>query len=533
MIGAAKFLAARRLQLVGWVLVGMFAWLIAAFYDPRLGFTSLLSVGDHLEPSTVTRFKQVPHYIYDGSYGYDGAYYVQLALHPTLTEPELKKSIDNLPYRAKRMLMYWTAWIVGLGHDAWVVNAFALLNVVAWFALAALLLRWFPLNSWDNLIRWGGLLFSHGVCMSVRNSLADLPSLLLLALAVAWLERGKRAGGIAAFAAAALTRETTVIASAVFLEPARAPERPPLTGMRRWLRFAGAVALAGLPLAAWSLYVRWRVGPMDEADLNNFAWPLVGLAQKWGTAVAEFIRYGTHRPYVASVLTVAALTVQGFYLLVRWQPRELWWRVGVSFAGLMLLVSEPVWEGYPGAASRVLLPLTLAFNVLVPRGARWLPLLLLGNLSVFVGPQELQAPPEFFSVRGPHALTAQLAVTRGKGWYAAETFNDLRWRWCSGEGVLKLNNTSGRPLSVILRSYVTSSGDERRLRVTSGEELLWGEMISAKTDAIRFGRVLPPGETVLTFKSDKPPLLVDTDPRPMAFKLMNLEIVVSPPTGQR
>src|SRR5258706_277972 len=148
-----------------------------------------------------------------GAFGFDmeGAYYVQLALHPLLNEPELQQSIDNLPYRAKRMLMFWTAWLLGMGRDAWVVNAYALLNVGAWLALAWLLLRWFPLTNWNNFLRWGGVMFSHGVCMSVHNSLVDLPSLLLIATGVAAVERGRRGGAMTALAAAALTKETSAV----------------------------------------------------------------------------------------------------------------------------------------------------------------------------------------------------------------------------------------------------------------------------------------------------------------------------------
>jgi hypothetical protein len=58
--------------------------------------------------------------------------------------------------------------------------------------LAALLLRWFPPNNWGDFLRWGAVMFSHGMCMSVRHSLVDGPSLLLVAVAMAALEQGRR-----------------------------------------------------------------------------------------------------------------------------------------------------------------------------------------------------------------------------------------------------------------------------------------------------------------------------------------------------
>ncbi len=530
MIGASKFISTRRVQVVGWALVATFLWLIAGFHDPHTGFTRLLSIGDQLEQRAVPELRHVPHYIHDGALGYDGAYYVQLALHPTLHDPALQTAIDNPPYRARRMLMFWSAWALGLGRDAWIVNVFALLNVGCWLALAWRLLRWFPLNTWDNLLRWAGLLFSAGVCMSVRNSLADLPGLLLVACAVAWLERGQRGRGIAGLAAAALTKETSVIAATALLEPKRDPNRPELRGARRWLRFAGAAVLVALPLALWALYVRARLGAVDGGALGNFNWPGFGLAEKWGTVVSELRLYGTHPPYLASLLAVVALTTQGVFLFARWQPENAWWRVGAASAVLMLFVAKPVWEGYPGAAPRVLLPMTLAFNVLVPRGRRWLPVLVLGNLTALVAVRDLVAPPEFFEVRG--AAAAQVRVERGNGWYAAETIREHRWRWSAGEGTLTLTNESGRSLAIALHGSVTSAGDERRLRLSAGEAMIWSEEVTAKMSDLRCGFVLPPGELTLTFKSDQPPRLVDTDPRPMAFKVMNLEIVVSPANRQ-
>mgnify|MGYP000594290207 CR=1 FL=1 len=67
-----------------------------------------------------------------------------LALYPTLDNPELEKAIDNLPYRAKRILLSWTAWLLGGGQPFWIVHLYPLLNVACWLILAWLLWRWFP-----------------------------------------------------------------------------------------------------------------------------------------------------------------------------------------------------------------------------------------------------------------------------------------------------------------------------------------------------------------------------------------------------
>lgn len=99
----------------------------------------------------------------------------------------------------------------------------------------------------------------------------------------------------------------------------------------------------------------------------------------------------------------------------------------------MVMVTAPVWEGYPGAASRVVLPLTLAFNVLVPAGRRWLPVLVLGNLSVFAGLAEMDPPiRDFYQLRGERLYTKSVVVERGAGWYQAESDGKKSWRWARG-----------------------------------------------------------------------------------------------------
>src|SRR5688572_1109922 len=119
-----------RLSAIGLVLV--FAWLVAGFYDVQTGLTSLVSIGDRTKANATSALRQVPHYTYQESYGYDGAYYVQIALSPLLNDPELTRAVDNLPYRARRILLSWSAWTLGLGQPAAVVFVFPLLNVAAW-----------------------------------------------------------------------------------------------------------------------------------------------------------------------------------------------------------------------------------------------------------------------------------------------------------------------------------------------------------------------------------------------------------------
>lgn len=503
--------------------VGFFLLLVARFYSQATGFTSLVSIGAKLGITEMPGLKATPHYTYEDSFGYDGAYYLQIALDPLLQDPALAKSVDNLPYRAKRILLSWVAWALGGGQTFWVIHIYPMLNVGSWLLLAALLWRWFPLNNLGNFLRWAGVLFSHGVCMSVRHSLVDAPSLLLVAAAVALVESGWRKSGTAMLAVATLGKETSVLALPAFLRWGQ-------PGWRPWVGLAARGAVVVLPLLAWIVYIRLQLGPSREVGLNNFALPLMGFFEKWLTMFSEIARDGWMRPHLVTVVTVIALTVQCFFVLVRWRPEAIWWRVGLPFALLMVMVTAPVWEGYPGATSRVVLPLTLAFNVLVPAGRRWLPVLVLGNLSVFAGLAEMEPPiRDFYRLQGERHFTKSLLVERGPGWYQAESDGKKSWRWAQDRATLRLTNRSAEPVAVRMSCRLSAFTNRHFGLRVNGKEI-WNTPLWQSARAHEFPAIVVlPGETsVVEFATDAPSMKLENgDPRELSLCVFSLVIDVA------
>jgi hypothetical protein len=91
-------------------------------------------------------------------------------------------------------------------------------------------------------------------------------------------------------------------------------------------------------------------------------------------------------------MALVALSTQAVVLLWMRDWRNPWWRLGFMYVGLMLIVGQAVWEGHPGAVSRVVIPMTLAFNVLLTR-VRWFwPLWILGNASLLHGLEVIRVP---------------------------------------------------------------------------------------------------------------------------------------------
>lgn len=358
-----------------------FLWLVACHYDRDTGFTRFIYFGDRFAANRLPEVTQAHPFVFQHSGGYDGQFYAQLAVSPLLADAELNAALDSPAYRSRRIGLPWFAWLAGLGHTPWVLQAYALANVFAWLALAVLLLHWIPPTNATALLAWLGSVLGVGVTMSVERALTDLPSALLVAVAIFLAERGRRLGTGASFALSILTRDTSVLAGGLLL-----PVKP--DGRKAWLRagLLGAAALA--PFALWALHVRQRFPGMASVDASNFAPPFVAMLG----AIETAYRFASQRSwlvFIVQMLSTMGLCVQFLFLMFsthsNWRKR--WWRVGAAFALLFVVLGPAVWEDSTAAtAARAVIPMTLAFNILLPRDRWWsFPLCLLGNLCVLHG----------------------------------------------------------------------------------------------------------------------------------------------------
>ncbi|MES2692516.1 MAG: hypothetical protein V4773_03510 [Verrucomicrobiota bacterium] len=508
-----------RWPLAGFAAAVLFLALVARFWHPVYAFTSFyqLDVPDGFPK--ISAFSELPVYVHFNMGGYDGLYYAQLAHDPTLRDPELRTAMDDFSYRARRILAPALAWLLGAGQPRWIIHTYALLNVAAWLVLAAVLWRILKVDSFRGWFAWMGLLFSAGALCSVRLALTDVLAVLLIAAALHAADRQRGRLAVALVAASSLARETGVLAVAGLCQA-------PWISRKNILR----VALAAAPLAAWFAYVRFQVGP-GNPGWGNFTMPVAGLLEKWresfgalGTVADKQIAWGTF-------LATIAITAQAVFFLTRWAMTDRWWRLGISYTVLLLLLGTAVWEGFPGAATRVLLPLHLAFTVFAHRARASFWWLILGNLSLFSGLVTLRDVP-----REPSELVAQnlgptVAVVRFQGgWFARESDRRHVWLWSDQRGLLDLETIppSAQPLRM---DFSLRSLTPRRviLRV-EGKELWRGEIGPART---HHSVILPaalPRHTELEFSTDTPPTLESPAPgaRPLAFALYSIRVSLGP-----
>lgn len=356
--------------------VALFSILVLLKFSPSTGFTSLIRFGESWSNHRHSSLQALPIAGVPSSNGYDGQFYAQIALDPTLRDTELAHAVDAPAYRARRIFLPAVAAILGHGNPWWTIQVYAVLNVIAWLLFARLLHRHIGGNDWIAYARWTGCVFSMGALESVRQSLVDLPALLLLLLAVEADSRARYVRSTGWLALGNLTKETSLL-SALALQCDFSEDKLP------WRRILISFSACALPLAAWSLYVHHQFpASADTTSLGNFTWPLLGFLDHLKTCGAAILSGNLDGRYSMGLLAALGFLVQ---LGVLWRarlPGSAWWRIGAAYSLLFLFLSPWVWSGY-WAACRALLPLTVAFNLLLPAQRHFWPLWVLGNLTLW------------------------------------------------------------------------------------------------------------------------------------------------------
>jgi hypothetical protein len=512
--------------------VAFFTWRVALMYLPGQGLTYFVEFGEKEHARYLPEVKASNHYEMPDSEGYDGWSYVQIAMRPNLSDPALGKAVFGLPYRARRILFLWTAWLLGGGNPVRVMNAYAAQNIICWYLLAWLLFRWFPPVSWGNWARWAAVLFSFGLIVSVRSALLDGPSLLLIATGILLAESNRPWMAAVVLGISGLGKDTNILGAVGLDLPGQAPRRA-------WLAWLARVALVLLPLGVWAACLAAWMGKGADVGARNFSGPFCGMAGKAAEIASNLIADSSAgdaviRYDIFDLLVVGGLLFQLFFIASRIRWRDPWWRVGAGYAVLMAFLGDSVWEGYPSAAARVLLPMTLAFNILVPK-RRWWPILLIaGNLGVLASFDVLKPPyREACVVQDTHGLrTNPDTGDRVEGaygprnWFGPKKSRFQFGRWSMGESEIYLRNPQPFPIVADVAFHVRSA-DARRASVSCGGKVLWsaGLAVGEMRRVTLPGLVLSPGDTVLVFQSDRPASYPDdVDRRKVTLFVWNLEM---------
>jgi hypothetical protein len=321
--------------------------------------------------------------------------------------------------------------------------------------------------------------------------------------------------GAALLAVAGLVRETSILAATALVPKSDTPHR--------WMRALGALALCCAPIVIWTAVLSFRHDP--PTGQRNFAMPFVALVDKVRSIVALWRSDGFSVGVRGEVCAVIALLTNVGFMLLRPKPANPWWRLGTPFALLVLVLGGAVWEGAPSAATRAVLPLTLAFNVLVPRGSRGLGLLIAGNLTVLSATTILQAPAS------EQTLFARGVTCNYVGWHPEERLDGRSWRWAGpAPAFVILHNPTREYLSVTL-VFQLSSVVDRIVAIDAPGRADVVALRGGQRVAVRVGPfALAPGDTDVTFDSKEPPWIEPVaSGRSLTFNVQDLYAVVTLP----
>lgn len=367
------------------VVVG-FLLTVASYYDRTTGLTIFLGLPANSHSYELPQVQAVPHAHDQVDGGYDAQFYAQMAVDPLLRDPNIDRAMDKPAYRAHRILMSWTAWAFGAGDVSATLRVYAIQNVVVWVLLAWLLLKWLPPRDPRTFVLWTGILLTHGLLTSVRNALTDGPSVLMTAAAVLAIERGRPWLAALVAGLSGLVRETNIFAATMF---AGQMNRNPWS----WLKAAAAVVLCVLPLLLWLDYLRSIYGEAAFVGGEHITTPLAGLWWKTRSTGTAVVTQGVTINTTANIAMLVSLAAQGGALVwctAQWLKDRVgspaWLLVAWPFLLLTLTAHRVVWDGTPGAITRVVLPMTVGVNVLLaryPHAPWWL--VIAANLSVVAG----------------------------------------------------------------------------------------------------------------------------------------------------
>ncbi len=357
---------------------------VARQYERRPDLSPIICYGQFFAPRQLPEIRAM-HPALGSFLGFDGQFYVQIALDPSLRRPDLPVAVDSLSYRGQRILLPALAWVLGAGRPAAIVVIYALLNLGFFYGLLAVLARRLPTDSLRGMLVLYAILLTTGSLVSVEYAMTDLPA---ATLAVASLGAAEIPAGIL-LALAVLTKPTY----ALFLFGRILP----LPGAgREWLRRSLLFLLAATPFLLWEDYLQ-HVCTGEVVDRTQFASPFVAWTRlavgNWQALVhpVAAVTWVGRSDALFQLLALVSSTAQAVFLVVRPRVRNPVWVVGAAFAVLLFCLPDKTIidaEGY----TRTVLPLEIAFNLLLldvrsPR--HFLALLVVGNIGLLEGLAEM------------------------------------------------------------------------------------------------------------------------------------------------
>ena len=259
--------------------------------------TGFFRFGDRYPPSPL--IEQDVRMSRDGQ-GYDGQFFLAIALDPLLQHPGSTEALDFPRYRYRRILYPLAGHVLGLGHPKAIPYTLVLINVLCIPILVLLGARLLgEVSGSKNTLLSILVLAPVGVWVSFCLSTCDLMGTTLFLAALYAAARGRPGLSALFVGCAGLTRET-YLAIAVMLSMAPLLNR----GNRR---IEWRYLLSIIPGAWWLVHTMFRFPAGPDRVGEHFGAPLGGILGKLGGPLVEVGVARTFDLFCFVLLLVAAV----------------------------------------------------------------------------------------------------------------------------------------------------------------------------------------------------------------------------------
>ena len=408
-------------------------------------------------------------------------------------------------------------WRLPIDQSPSIRRAYLLCNLIAWLVLAGLSWRLIPGNDWRDWVARGGILFSTGVIASIRFALTDLIALALLAASMLALERRRHRWAAGLLGAAGIGR-----GAALFALPALGD--PPWLSRSNVRRCLPVLAL----VVGSTTVVCWRFGSLGPLS-THLAWPFGSFLDKWLNSFADILQGQSLGMAWIGFVALIGITVQAAFFFRRWRVDKPWWRLGIAYVVLLCFLDDAMWRGAAGGATRLLLPLAMAFNVFARRCRASPAWLLAGNLAIAAGFSSLffapDPPSDMAAIRA--AGFAQLSDPDGN-WHAVEQSARHTWSWSRSSARLNIETWPHRAEPLVV-SFALRSLTPRTVIIRQGEQALWSGAVNREYTRATFSCRLTNGHALLDLATDSPAEEEDSGPyaRVLSFAIYDPLLAVS------
>ena len=294
-------------------------------------------------------------YVFKGKVGYDGQFFLAIALDPALRNERTIGALDNPKFRYRRIGYPVVGYIVGFGNGELIPYAMVGMNLFCIVIIVLLISFLFQIESSGTQHSWLPLLILAipGIWATLCTSTADLLGTTLFAATLVGIRLCRIGLASVTLCLACLTRETYLGVAVILI----------LLELRRDASNALGLILATVPALLWNALVYVHIREGTSGIRETFGVPFAGILAK-GQAILEgglTIR-NLYEAYAFGLLMMAALFLTVSMIRTWKQP------AAVPFSALpyliILITSRMQIFGYFANYLRVFMDIFLV-NILI------------------------------------------------------------------------------------------------------------------------------------------------------------------------